>query len=393
MLNRRSVLGFTTTSLLTNVFTTRASFARTPGDSRLVVILLRGGLDGLHALIPHGDPQLTKLRPTMTRVLAQKDGIDDLDGYFGLHHALRPLRELYNARELLLIPAASTRYRQRSHFDGQNLLENGTGKPYGAATGWLNRAIDQLHHREQRMGLSIGPTVPLLLQGEAQIQTWADSNLPPVEEDFIRRVARTFQDDALMHGALRDALAATQTDVDMQGMGGRRNNFELASRVAADLLSKQDGPRIAALEMGGWDTHFDQERRLTQLLGQLSAGMLELKRGLGAHWASTAVVVVSEFGRTAAENASRGTDHGTGGLALLAGGRIKGGRIFGDWPGLKPHQLWEGRDLRAVNPYESIFKTLLIEHAGLAADRVNLSVFPDSQRYPPLSDLLRTAVV
>ncbi|MEM8547733.1 MAG: DUF1501 domain-containing protein, partial [Pseudomonadota bacterium] len=155
-------------------------------------------------------------------------------------------------------------------------------------------------------------------------------------------------------------------------------------------LAQEAGPRIGVLELGGWDTHFDQERRLTQLFQNLSAGIVEFKQGLGKHWQSTAIVVVSEFGRTAAENASRGTDHGTGGIAMLAGGAVNGGRIIGDWPGLNERDLWEGRDLAAVNSYESLFKGVLLDHLSVGANVLNNTVFPESKAMRPTAGLFKS---
>ena len=390
MLDRRSFLTIGAGTVAAALLSTRSVFASIPVDRRLVFVFLRGGLDALHTLIPYGDADWEKLRPTLARSLQAGGGALDLDGYFGLHHALVPLAPLYRSGELLLIPAASTSYRDRSHFDGQNLLENGSGKPYGAPTGWLNRAIAGLNDGDRRLGLSIGPAVPLIMQGDARVQTWADSALPRVDEDFLVRMSRAYREDTLFLNALDDAREASQPDIDMAGVDNRRgDNFPLSARAVADLLTQPNGPRIAVMELGGWDTHFDQERRLTNLFGSLSKGIVELKHGLGKNWANTAVVIVSEFGRTAAENGSRGTDHGTGGLAMLAGGAVAGGRIAGDWPGLSEKALWQGRDLRSVNSYEALFKTIVTDHLGLKRDLVEDLVFPGSRSVQPMDGVLR----
>lgn len=394
MFDRRSFLQATGGGLVSALVSARAVFAAAPTDNRLVFVLLRGGLDGLHALPPYADKNFTRLRPTLARPTESAPGALDLDGYFGMHRALEPLLPLYRSNEMLFMPAAATRYRDRSHFDGQNLLENGSGKPFGARTGWLNRAIVGMNGGDRRLGLSIGPAVPLILQGEAAVQTWADSALPAVDEDFLARLMRSYRNDALFLDALHDATGALKPDVSMDRMdrGARGGeNFALSARAVADLLSRPDGPRIAVMELDGWDTHFAQERRLSSLFSRLSQGIVELKSGLGRNWARTAVVVVSEFGRTAAENGSRGTDHGTGGLAVLAGGAIAGGRIAGDWPGLSPASLWQGRDLRAVNSYESLFKAILIGHLGIDQGFVEDSIFPDSRAFDPTDGLLKTA--
>ncbi|HEV8680812.1 MAG TPA: DUF1501 domain-containing protein [Stellaceae bacterium] len=387
MLERRSFL--TGAAALAALASARAAFATAPTDRRFVLVLLRGGLDGLHALPSHGDRDYRRLRPTLA---LSPDLALDLDGHFGLHPALADLMPLYRAEELLLVPAAATRYRDRSHFDGQNMLENGSGKPYGAQDGWLNRAILGLNGGDRRLGLALGPSVPLILQGPARVRSWSDSALPAADEDFLARMTVAYRDDPLFAAALRDARGGAKPAVamgDMASEPGRQQVYVKAARAAADLLARPDGPRVAVLESQGWDTHFAQERRLKELLGDLSRGLVELKRGLGEAWRETVVMVVSEFGRTAAENGSRGTDHGTGGLALLAGGAVAGGRIVGDWPGLSERALYEGRDVLAANAYERLFKAVLIGHLGLDPGFVEDRVFPASRAQLRMDGLFR----
>jgi uncharacterized protein (DUF1501 family) len=387
MLERRSFL--TGAAALAALASARAAFAAVPTDRRFVLVLLRGALDGLHALPPHGDPDYRRLRPSLA---LSPDTVLDLDGYFGLHPALGDLMPLYRSGELLLVPAAATRYRDRSHFDGQNMLENGSGKPYGAQDGWLNRAIVGLNGADRRLGLALGPAVPLILQGPARIRSWSDSGLPAADEDFLARMTAAYQNDPLFATALRDARGGVKPAVSMGDMAGEPAQvYVKAARAAADLLARQEGPRVAVLESQGWDTHFAQERRLKELFGELSRGLLELKRGLGEAWGETVVMVVSEFGRTAAENGSRGTDHGTGGLALLAGGAVAGGRIVGDWPGLSDRALYEGRDVLVANAYERLFKAVLIGHLGVDLGFVEDRVFPASRAQSPMDGLFRRA--
>ena len=370
----------------------RSAFASAPTENRLVLIVLRGGLDGLDALPPFEDRSYKHLRPTLAlHPGGDLEGVQSLDGYFGMHPGLAPLQPLYQAGELLFVPAISTRYRTRSHFDGQNLLENGSGTPFGARTGWLNRAILGLNDQDARLGLSIGPAVLLILHGDASVQTWTHSNLSPVDEEFLARLMNAYQADARFLDSLHDAQGALKPELDMtasEGQPRRRTEFTLAAHAAADLLSQTKGPRIAVMEMTGWDTHFAQQRRLMPLLGVLSSGLLELKSGLGTHWDKTTVVVVSEFGRTAGENGNRGTDHGTGGLSLIAGGAVRGGQITGTWPGLSNKALLDERDVRPANSYEALFKTLLIGHLGLDPGFVEDKVFPNSRAFAPMDGLL-----
>ena len=371
----------------------RLAFATVPTENRFVLVLLRGGLDGLHAVPPYADPEYGRLRPTLAIAApGQENGALDLDGSFGLHPALAPLKRLYGEGQLLVIPAATTGYRARSHFDGQNMLENGSGIPFGAKDGWLNRAIVSLNQGDRRLGLALGPAVPLLLQGEAAVATWADSPLPRTNEDFLQRLAHTYRGDPLFARTLADARGSMAPSMESMPDGGNQRSraFKIAATAAASLMARNEGPRIAVIESQGWDTHFGQHWRLTRLFGQLSDGLIAFKEGLGAHWQRTAVLVVSEFGRTAAENGSRGTDHGVGGLALLLGGAVKGGRVAGAWPGLTPAALYEDRDIRPTTHYESLFKSALIRHLGASPSTVEDKVFPRSRSLAPAEDLFRT---
>ncbi|MEM9044882.1 MAG: DUF1501 domain-containing protein [Pseudomonadota bacterium] len=369
----------------------RVAFARAATENRLVFLILRGGLDGLHALAPYADPAYRRFRPKLAlERTGADDSVVDLDGYFGLHPSLAPLHKLYERGEMLLIPAATTRYRDRSHFDGQNLLENGSGIPYGARDGWLNRAISKLGNSDQRLGLSFGPTLPLLMQGEAKIATWSESPLPKPDEDFLTRLAFMYEDDPDFARTLEEARGSFSASmVEMGGRARRGEEFQRAAKAASQILSREDGPRIAVMESQGWDTHFGQNWRLAALLDELAAGLMALTNGLDEIWAQTTIVVVSEFGRTAAENGSQGTDHGVGGLAMLLGGKVNGGRIGGNWPGLTGAALYEGRDVLPTTDYESLFKAVLIERLGLSQAVVEDRVFPSSRMIRPSEGLFK----
>jgi len=390
---RRFLQGSGAAALLATLGGARLAFAAAPTENRLVFILLRGGLDALHALPPYADAAYRTLRPRLALgAPGTEGGALALDGYFGLHPALAPIHPLYAAKELLFIPAAATRYRRRAHFDGQNMLENGSAKPFGARDGWLNRALASLGAGARPGGLSIGPTVPLILQGEARVRTWSAGSLPKADDDFLRQLAVIYEGDPLFARALAVARGATApTLAGMTDTPARNRSFVTAARASAELLSAAQGPRVAVMESNGWDTHFAQERRLSNLLGELAQVLLALRDGLGAHWTRTAVIVVSEFGRTVAENASQGTDHGVGGLAMLAGGAVHGGRIVGHWPGLSAGALHEGRDLRPTSHYESIFKAALTTCLGIGERALEETVFPQSREARPMEGLFRTA--
>lgn len=380
-MDRRLFIQGTGAGLLTSLLGGQLALAQAPTDRRFVLLFLRGGLDALHAVVPYKDKNYWDMR----RTIGVKNSLD-LNGYFGLHPSLKGLHGLYRAGELSIIPAASTSYRKRSHFDAQNMLENGSGEPYGAADGWLNRAIAGLNGGDNRLGLSVGKQVPLILQGKAGVQTWSQSGLDPVGEDFLGRLGLIYATDPVFAKALADARQTENPDMPkamkMMSRGRRASELVPMAMAAGDLLSRPDGPRIAVMESNGWDTHFDQERRLKPLLEQVSDAVLALKKSLGASWDKSLVLVVSEFGRTVAENGNRGTDHGTGGLAIAAGGAIHGGKILGRWPGLSRYDLYQKRDLLAENSYEAIFKSVLMSHMGLSERFVAETVFPGDKTKP-----------
>lgn len=391
MLNRRHLIqALGGSAALSSLGALKVAHASLMGESRFVLVILRGAMDGLHALVPYGDPNYAKLRRSIAVPRpGARDGAIDLDGHFGLHPALAPLYDLYRKKELLPVPAVSTRYRDRSHFDAQNVLENGTGKPYGAHDGWLNRAISQMQGN-RRLGLSIGPTVPLVLQGKTGVQAWSESSLPSVSEDFLGRLEMMYSMDPLFAKALEQGRMAGDVDADLSATGAKSKQaaqFITASKAAADLLSQPSGPRIAVVESHGWDTHYSQMFRMDALLDGLAKGIMSFHDALGYRWKDTTIMVVSEFGRTAAQNGSQGTDHGTGGLALLAGGTVNGGRIGGDWPGLAPNQLLQGRDVRPTTDYDSIFKAVLQGPLGMSSTQVEREVFPDSGSLKPAQGL------
>ncbi len=397
MLTRRKVLQTAgTAALLGSVAPARVAFGAAPTENRLAIVILRGGLDGLHAVPPYGDPRYRSLRPSIAVPSpGQEDGALDLNGTFGLHPALAPLRKLYGQKQLLIVQAATTGYTQRSHFDGQNVLENGTNIPYGAQDGWLNRALLRLNDGDRRLGLSVGHSVPLVMRGDARVQTWAPTNLPQADDDFLTRLAYVYEGDSMLSDALREARQSQDIASGMMDRGdatrGPRDQYKVLSEAAGRLLASPDGPRIAVFEAGGWDTHFGQIFRLRQQLGELAAGLMTFKENLGPAWDKTAVIVLSEFGRTAAENGSRGTDHGVGGIALLLGGAVAGGRFIGDWPGLSERALYEGRDVQPTTDYRVLLKAMLRDRMGLDEAFIEDTVFPASRAVPAANGLFRSA--
>ena len=371
----------------------RVATAASSADPRLVLVILRGGLDGLAAVPPYADPQYRSLRGALALSAPGTDGgALDLDGTFGLHPALKNLHAMYAAGEALVLHAAATPYRERSHFDAQNVLEAGGVAPSGTATGWLNRTLDVLDTGgESRGAIALADSVPLVLRGKFAVTSWAPSRLPDTDDDTLARVRRMYEAaDPALAASLNAALAARELagdagDANMGGRGGQAV-APLAS-AAARFLGSADGPRIAVLDVGGWDTHANQgaaQGTLAPRLSGLDTGLQQLKNELGAHWRSTSVLVVTEFGRTVAVNGTRGTDHGTAGCAFLVGGAVAGGRVLADWPGLTPRDLHEGRDLRATTDLRALFKAVLHERFGIAEGALARQVFPGSDAVQPL---------
>lgn len=380
MITRRDALRFGayTTALLS---CPSLAFAKTPGEHRLVVIILRGGLDGLSALIPHGDRHLRAKRAALV-----PEGGQNLDGHFALHPALKTTYQLYQAREALFIPAIASPYRQRSHFDAQDVLEGGGLKPHERQSGWLNRAVAEISGTQ---AISLGAATPLLLRGEAQVLGWSPPVLKQLNEDTLDRLSQLYEGDDVLSMRLNEALTARDiADDSMATQRGRRNSAAQTAQVAARFLSEKDGPRIASFDMGGWDTHANQKGRLNNQLRQLDAVFAALKSGLGSHWQNTTVLAISEFGRTVAANGTQGTDHGTGGLAFVLGGAVQGGRILGDWPGL--NQLHEGRDLRPTTDMRALLKSALASGFQISEAALAEKIFAASRNVKPLDGLLRT---
>lgn len=317
---------------------TPVTLAAAPGDNRLVVIILRGGMDGLDVVRPLGDRSFRGLRPSL-----DPESSVPLDDFFALHPALAPLRPLWAAGELSFAHAVSTPYRgKRSHFDGQDILEAGVATEDIGADGWLNRVVGLLPDATSETAFAVGRETLRLLTGASPTSTWSpdsDLDLSPQARLLLKRI---YAQDPLFETAATEAMElARMTDDPMNTRRAHRAE-SLAGFAAARL---RDATRIAAFSINGWDTHANQTRTLPKALGELSTAILTLKRDLGPVWENTAVLCLTEFGRTVRENGSRGTDHGTGGAAVFAGGALKGGKVLGSWPGLSAHDLYQDRDL------------------------------------------------
>ena len=303
---------------------------------------------------------------------------------------------MWRKGEFMVAHAVGIPYRARSHFDGQNILENGTETAHSTPDGWLNRAIVALGDTDRRVGLAVGPGVPLMLRGAARVATFAPKGLPDARDEFLSRVRMLYRGDERLHNALEEGVQSQAfADRVLGRERARRQGNEIRQSfvAAAKLLAAPDGPRVSVIETEGWDTHAGQGiegGQLANLLGGLANGLAATPGAMGRAWDQTAVVAVTEFGRTAAMNGTGGTDHGTGGLAFLLGGAVRGGRVLSEWPGLAETQLFEGRDLMPVTDLRSVFKGLLRDHLGINERDIETTIFPASRAAKPAEGLIRT---
>jgi len=365
-------------------------------SKRLVVIMLRGGLDGLAAAPPLADPAHEAARKGLALTASGERAALKLDSFFGLHPALGAFAKLYAAKQLTLIHAAGTPYRERSHFDAQNVLETGAGAPNARATGWLNAALAGLPQTSaagrKELAIAMAQQAPLILRGAAPAATWSPSPLPDADADTVMRLMDLYSArDASLAKALAGAKEANMLAGDMAGGGGRNGAFTSLAQTAGKFLKKPEGPVAAVLELNGWDTHANQQPMqgaLARSLTQLNDGVAALQTELGPVWRETVVVVATEFGRTVAMNGTRGTDHGSGAAAFLLGGAVAGGKVVADWPGLAPGQLQEGRDLRITIDLFGVLKGVLSDHMGVARSALDNQVFPQSIAAAPRGGLI-----
>jgi uncharacterized protein (DUF1501 family) len=497
-LKRREFLHAGALALGGTFLTSRLAFARTGNTkSRFVFIVMRGALDGLAAAPPYGDSDYAGLRRELAlKAPGSPGGALPLDGFFGLHPSLTFLHDSYTARELVVFHAIASPYRERSHFDGQDVLENGSSQAHAVQTGWLNRALASLqsgHGQSKELGVALGQNIPLVMRGPASVTSWSPSKLAALDDDTLERITDLYAGDPLLAARLADALAAdaiadsasapmqavaaisdsagsamqaaaaiadsagapmqaaaSAADIpataahavtaDMSSAGARHAGaariaggpstmdgtnagatatrgaaapaaggantppnqplvqrakpmrYTELVRAAAGFLRRDDGPQVAVFDTTGWDTHANEGNAEGQLAGRLAAldaGLRTLKEELGPTWADTAVLLATEFGRTAATNGTRGTDHGTATAAFLLGGAVQGGRVLADWPGLSAHSLYQGRDLKPTTDLRSVLKGVLSEHLLVSSSALESSVFPNSPDARPIKGLLR----
>jgi uncharacterized protein (DUF1501 family) len=383
---RRHLLGALGAGALAPWATLSLAAAGTSGANRFVFVILRGGLDGLACVPAVGDPEFAPARGALAQFASAPL---PLDATFALHPNLAQLHAMYGRGELAVVHATGLPYRDRSHFDAQQVLESGGTRPYEISSGWLGRTLGGSGAK----GIALNTAVPLVLRGPATVDTWAPSALPDPSADLVARIERMYANDRTLATALErakalhfDSTMAAEMNGGMNGGmgGGRAGGFVVLAQRAAEFLAQPNGPQVAVLEVSGWDTHANQGNPngpLANNLRQLDTGLGALREGLqaGGTWARTVVVVATEFGREVAINGTLGTDHGTGGAAFVLGGAVQGGRVLADWPGLAKKNRYDGRDLRITTDLRSVLKGVLAEHLKIAERSLNSDVFPGSE--------------
>jgi uncharacterized protein (DUF1501 family) len=399
-----------------SVIASRLAFANAPTDARFVFVLLRGALDGLSAVPPVGDPDYAALRGQIALPKTGEGAALPLTNLFGLHPSFSFLKSSYDAKELAVLHAVASPYRERSHFDGQNVLESGDVRPHGSTSGWLNRALAAMPMgKSHEGGVALGANVPLAMRGAVEVASWSPTKITALDEETLARVTDLYARDPLLSRRLAEALesdaiaseaqAAANSEADAtmaksdnvveRDANLKRNynaHYTETARAAAGFLKRDDGPRVAMFDTTGWDTHANEggaQGQLALRLRGLDAALSALKDSLGPVWRSTVVLVATEFGRTAAINGTRGTDHGTGAAAFLLGGAVAGGRVIADWPGLGRSNLYENRDLKPTCDLRAVMKGVLRDHLGIASAALDGKVFPDSGQVRARDGLVR----
>ena len=414
--SRRGFLESSLFACASTLVASRLAFANAPTDARFVFVLLRGALDGLSAVPPVGDPDYAALRGQIALSGTGADAARTLDGTFALHPSLEFFHQSYAAKELVVLHAVASPYRERSHFDGQNVLESGGLKPHDSTSGWLNRALGALPaSRAREGGVALGANVPLAMRGPVEVASWSPTKIAALDDETLARITDLYARDPLLSRRLAEALESDAIANEAQGAANAdaedprmapvnvverddklkrasNNRYTDTARAAASFLKRDDGPRVAMFDTTGWDTHANEggaQGQLALRLRGLDAAMAALKETLGSAWRNTAVLIATEFGRTAAINGTRGTDHGTGAAAFLLGGAVAGGRVLTDWPGLSRAGLYENRDLRPTRDLRAVIKGVLHDHLQVANAALDSEVFPGSGGLRALDGLMR----
>ena len=357
--------------------------AHPPGDRRLIFIIQRGALDGLQAVPAIGDPDFAGMRG----VLGEVPGVQKLDSMFGLHPSLANVGKLYAQKQALFVHAVASPYRDRSHFDGQNVLESGGLQPFDMDNGWLNRLMG-LESGLNAISFSAG--VPLALAGPNPVASFEPAPVGRLNEPLLAKVGALYADDPQLHPLWTEAVDTRRRALEIQqGSPKASSQADRLARLATGFLTARNGPRIAMIETQQWDTHTQQISRLKNQLSQFDALIAGLRSGLGDLWKNTLVIAATEFGRTVSINGTGGTDHGTASVAMLFGGTVAGGRVIADWPGLKRAQQQDERDLKPTSDLHAVIAGAVADHFGLPPSKAAQTLFPE-RPVTPFRDLIAT---
>ncbi|MEM5310535.1 DUF1501 domain-containing protein [Paraburkholderia sp. JHI869] len=381
MVSRRHFLSVAAAGAGAMLVAPQIVFASVETERRFVFVIQRGAADGLNIVVPYAEPAYATLRGPLA---IEVDRATKLDGTFALHPSLVQIAQMYGEKQALFVHAIASPYRDRSHFDGQNVLETGGRAPYQVKDGWLNRLVAMLP-ASRESAIALAPTVPLALRGTAQVSSYAPSALPSASDDLLTRVSALYEADPQLRSLWTSAMNA-------RGLAGDANAHQdpaSVGKLAAGFLSRPDGPRIAMIETGGWDTHSAQHARLANQLKALDTMLASLRDGLGPAWDKTTVLVATEFGRTAAANGTGGTDHGQASVAMLVGGAVAGGRVKADWPGLRSSDLYESRDLKPTASLDALIAGAAAESLGLDPQRTASTLFGDAGTKYATTGLIR----
>ncbi|MFW5431208.1 MAG: DUF1501 domain-containing protein [Methylophilaceae bacterium] len=381
-MNRRDFIRWSALSGLSLAGLPSVSFAAANTDRRFIFIIQRGAADGLNTVIPYADSAYKKLRGALTINVNQAT---KLDGIFALHPSLKATAKLYQAKQAMFVHAVASPYRSRSHFDAQNVLETGGKAAYQFKDGWMNRMLHLLPPA-QNEAIAIASSIPMALRGKMNVNAYAPSNLRDAPDDLLIRVGELYSHDPLLNSLWTSAMEAN----DLAGDTKTKLNPAGIGKLTAQFLNKVNGPRIAMIESGGWDTHSAQNNRLKRQLSSLDTLINALQQQLGKNWQKTTILVATEFGRTAAANGTGGTDHGTASVAMLMGGDLNGGRVLTDWPGLNQNNLFQGRDLNPTLNLNTLISSTLGERFGLDSEKVASTVFPSTSSGKLMSGLINT---
>ncbi|HET7930484.1 MAG TPA: DUF1501 domain-containing protein [Rhodanobacteraceae bacterium] len=397
MLTRRQFLGSAAIGTATLLVWPRLTFAATGFDTRFLFVLLRGGLDGLESVPPYGDPGYQAIRGALALSPSADKPAHKLDNVFALHPSFDYAAQLYAQGQFMPVVAAAPPYWGRSHFQAQNCVENGTAKPDGSQTGWLNRCIASMPGVD---GLACAAVMPLTMRGTAKVETWSPPLPTEVNPVLLQRLQPLYAADPRLASPFARAVAqqddspVPESGAAMMAKDGkpakkRMGGLPVMMGAAGTFMGKADGPRVAFVEDDGWDTHANEAAIVTRKIAELDAGLKAFQQASGAMWNRTVLIVATEFGRTAHVNGTGGTDHGTGGSMFLAGGALHGGRVAGQWPGIGRGQLYQDRDVHATTDFRAVFKGVLAAHLGVSESLLGARVFPASDAIAPMAGLVR----